>query len=302
MAALTLSFENGTVRVAGADEARVADLPGVEWDPRSQTGRAPAHRYGALRDALDEVGVPYEDRVLDLPALDLRSTYELREYQREAYDAWRDAGDRGVLELPTGSGKTVVAIAAVERLGTPTLVVVPTIDLLDQWRRELETEFGDALEFSVAVGLSMFLAILAASGFEQSELFQPLEALRRAGATVEVVSLKSGRITGWDQDNWGESMRVMDVRPSLPNSCGVRRGPPPRRRGLPRHRAPAAGAGPDGADRDVRAPGRRPRGRRRPRRPTPARASDPRVRAVPRRRRRRSSREIAHSPVVTETV
>jgi superfamily II DNA or RNA helicase len=46
-----------------------------------------------------------------------------------------------VVELPTGAGKTVVAIAAMVARQTPTLVVVPTVDLLNQWRRELAAEF-----------------------------------------------------------------------------------------------------------------------------------------------------------------
>ena len=136
-----LTFEGGTVRVRAPPELLDA-LPDVEYDPRTETGRAPGFRYAALRRALDAREPTVEDRVLslpDLPALD--SDYELRTYQREALDAWRGAGDRGVLELPTGSGKTVVALKAVEALATPTLVVVPTIDLLDQWERELGTEF-----------------------------------------------------------------------------------------------------------------------------------------------------------------
>jgi len=133
-----LSFEEGTVRVT---DPPALDLPWVESDPRTKTARVPGHRYADLRRALDEQEVDYEDAVLDAPALDLTTTYELRDYQRAALDAWRENGDRGVLELPTGSGKTVVAVAAIAALGVPTLVVVPTIDLLDQWRRELETEF-----------------------------------------------------------------------------------------------------------------------------------------------------------------
>jgi superfamily II DNA or RNA helicase len=136
---VTLRFENGTVRVEGADDP--AALPGVEADPRSETGRAPAWRYAELRDALAERGEPYEDRVLELYPLDVASTYRLRGYQQEALDAWRANDDRGVLELPTGSGKTVIGIAAIEALGTPTLVVVPTLDLLAQWREELTAEF-----------------------------------------------------------------------------------------------------------------------------------------------------------------
>jgi superfamily II DNA or RNA helicase len=135
---VTLRFENGTVRVEGADPE---SLPGVEADARSETGRAPAWRYAALRDALAERGDPVEDRVLELEPLEVASTYRLRGYQQAALDAWRANDDRGVLELPTGSGKTVIGIAAIEGLGTPALVVVPTIDLLTQWREELTAEF-----------------------------------------------------------------------------------------------------------------------------------------------------------------
>mgnify|MGYP000483557091 CR=1 FL=1 len=138
-----LAYEEGTVRVEGLRDAGLDpdELPGVATDERSKTDRAPAYRYHDLVTALDEAGLDFEDRVLDLPDLDLASTYQLRDYQQAALDDWREADRRGVLELPTGSGKTVVGIAAIEALGTPTLVVVPTIDLLNQWRRELETEF-----------------------------------------------------------------------------------------------------------------------------------------------------------------
>lgn len=141
----TLTFEDGTIRVETEPGSGLTEtaLPHTEADARSKTRRAPGFRYAALRDYLDEQGVSYEDRVLDAPDLpELASTYELREYQRDALEAWEDASRRGVLELPTGSGKTVIGLKAIEDLQTATLVVVPTIDLLEQWRRELEAEFG----------------------------------------------------------------------------------------------------------------------------------------------------------------
>ena len=52
------------------------------------------------------------------------------------------------------------------------------------------------------------VAILATHGFEQSELEVPLEKLRAAGATVDVVSLKEGEITGWDKKAWGRAVPV----------------------------------------------------------------------------------------------
>jgi superfamily II DNA or RNA helicase len=139
---LVARFADGTIRLDGDPDPAVADTLPVEFDERSGAFRAPAHRYAALADALDAVGVDHEDRVFDLPDLDLSTTYDLRDYQAAALAAWTDAGRRGVLELPTGSGKTVVAVRAMADLSTPTLVVVPTVDLLTQWRRELETEFS----------------------------------------------------------------------------------------------------------------------------------------------------------------
>lgn len=54
----------------------------------------------------------------------------------------------------------------------------------------------------------MQIAILATDGFEQSELFAPKLALEEAGAHVHIVSLKSGRIRGWKENNWGRSIKV----------------------------------------------------------------------------------------------
>ena len=52
------------------------------------------------------------------------------------------------------------------------------------------------------------VAVLATDGFEQSELQQPVKALKDAGATVEIVSLKSGKIKGWKDKNWGDEIDV----------------------------------------------------------------------------------------------
>jgi superfamily II DNA or RNA helicase len=162
-----LRYEDGTLRLDGLDADFATELcervPELETDPRTEGRRVSAFRYAACLAFLSARGVRVEDHVLEDPALsELHSAYELREYQAEALEAWLET-DRwrevagggtagrppavvkcapaGVLELPTGSGKTVIALKAIERLATPTLVVVPTIDLLEQWQRELEREF-----------------------------------------------------------------------------------------------------------------------------------------------------------------
>jgi protease I len=52
------------------------------------------------------------------------------------------------------------------------------------------------------------VAMLATDGFEQSEFEKPLEALKQAGANVDIVSLKSGKIKGWKEKNWGDEFEV----------------------------------------------------------------------------------------------
>ena len=52
------------------------------------------------------------------------------------------------------------------------------------------------------------VAILATNGFEQSELFEPLQALKNEGAEVDIVSLDEGEIKGWNNGDWGKSIQV----------------------------------------------------------------------------------------------
>ncbi len=64
----------------------------------------------------------------------------LRDWQVDAFAAWAAAGCQGVVEAVTGTGKTRLAMAAVRaclaRDGRA-LIIVPTLDLLAQWRAQL---------------------------------------------------------------------------------------------------------------------------------------------------------------------
>ena len=75
-----------------------------------------------------------------------------RPYQDEAVAAWARHDGRGVVVLPTGAGKTVVALMIAARLGVRTLVVAPTIELLHQWRTGLAERLGYPLEEVGIVG------------------------------------------------------------------------------------------------------------------------------------------------------
>jgi len=78
-----------------------------------------------------------------------------RAYQRAALAAWIANDGRGMIVLPTGAGKTVLALMAVAHAGLRTLVVVPTIELLQQWRDALVQKLGlpDALVGMIGGGV-----------------------------------------------------------------------------------------------------------------------------------------------------
>ncbi len=52
------------------------------------------------------------------------------------------------------------------------------------------------------------VAILAADGFERSELFAPLEALRGAGATVDILSDKTGELQAFEHHDKADTIAV----------------------------------------------------------------------------------------------
>jgi superfamily II DNA or RNA helicase len=133
---MELSYNRGTILIRG--DVRI---PNSTWDERSKRFRAMALHYNDIVDYLNNSKVVYTDNVLDLmPCPELHSNIILRDYQQQALDAWILNSKRGVLVLPTGSGKTVIGINAISLLNTPTLVIVPTLDLLDQWRSKLKEE------------------------------------------------------------------------------------------------------------------------------------------------------------------
>jgi len=134
---IRLTFDRGSVVSEGGP------VPYGKLDARSGNYRAPAFRYRLILEHLEREGVEYSDEVfMRGSGLQLSSNIVLRDYQKEALEAWRDEGHRGVVVLPTGAGKTVVAIKAIESLGEPALIVVPTLVLVEQWRTRLEEEFG----------------------------------------------------------------------------------------------------------------------------------------------------------------
>ena len=103
----------------------------------------PAYFYNRIVEYLDSSREPYRDRAGEfLKTPKLETTFKLRDYQVDALKYWTKADCRGIVVLPTGSGKTVLAVKAIEEQQCSTLVVVPTIVLVEQWRGVLEQAFN----------------------------------------------------------------------------------------------------------------------------------------------------------------
>jgi superfamily II DNA or RNA helicase len=135
-----LTFEGGTVCLRRGEsrrsEAPPGDCPpGCRWDPRSASYRAPAVHYADIVRFLQARKQRYEDGARAYGKLE--SSHAVRHapfpYQREALSAWQQHRRRGVVVLPTGSGKTFLATMAMDATRRSTLVVVPTLDLMHQW-------------------------------------------------------------------------------------------------------------------------------------------------------------------------
>ena len=135
---MRLWFDKGTLLLRGE-----AGTPYGKWDPRVGCYRIKALHYSDVLSYLAESRLPFQDDASNLPpSQTLKDVVELRPYQNEALGKWRRAGMRGILVLPTAAGKTYIALKATSLLKTQTLIVVPTLDLIDQWRKRVADYLG----------------------------------------------------------------------------------------------------------------------------------------------------------------
>lgn len=143
---LRLSYDEGTLLLEGLPEGETRGLPRVEFDHRTRQLRAEAMHYREIVEYIRAQKIPYVDdaRAYKPTPWPIRITKEAFPHQIEGVRAWWDGGrlGRGVIVLPTGTGKTHVANLAIEMAKRPTLVVTPTIDLMNQWYDELTMAFA----------------------------------------------------------------------------------------------------------------------------------------------------------------
>ncbi len=144
---IALTFAHGTIELTGLTQSDPPPHDALTFDARSGSFRAPAHRYADIIRALTRAKVPHEDRARAYAVLatGARAHREPRPYQTEAHAAWSAARGRGVVVLPTGAGKTHVALMAIDDKRRSALVVAPTLDLVRQWYDLLGATFGEPI-------------------------------------------------------------------------------------------------------------------------------------------------------------
>ena len=144
---MRLIFQSGTISLEdfSPDELPLELVKWVKADTRTGTLRARACDYAEIVICLRKNRIPFEDCVRDfapLQELELLEQIILRPHQQQALDAWLQNECRGIAALPTGSGKTILAVHAIARVKRPACILVPTIDLMIQWAAVLERFFG----------------------------------------------------------------------------------------------------------------------------------------------------------------
>lgn len=137
--AASLTYHLGTLVLRGAEDlaAPVREMMtelGFVEDERIAALRGPATAYREAALLLSRNGGVDEARAFERWQGEYqRARFEPYPHQREALDAWWDEGGRGIVVLPTGTGKTYLALMAMSRVARDTLIVVPTLDLMTQW-------------------------------------------------------------------------------------------------------------------------------------------------------------------------
>jgi len=136
-----ISFHAGTLELRHLKRADIFSSE-LQWDSRTSCFRAPASDYASIVMSLIRHRVRYQDkaRAYEVLTEGMRLERTPRPFQQEAIDAWLPQR-QGVVVLPTGAGKTFVAMMAIEAVARSALVVVPTLELVRQWFQSLSEAF-----------------------------------------------------------------------------------------------------------------------------------------------------------------
>ena len=136
-----IKFEQGSLVLENfKNPSEIIDNELVQFDERTLQYRAYANIYRDLILQCKKMNIRIDDQAKAYQCLEnlkLKQAIEPRVHQEKALKAWLEAKKKGVVSLPTGAGKTILAVLAISIIKRSTLIIVPTIDLLQQWHSVL---------------------------------------------------------------------------------------------------------------------------------------------------------------------
>ncbi|MHA1912219.1 MAG: DEAD/DEAH box helicase [Candidatus Kariarchaeaceae archaeon] len=144
MSSIKIKFDRGYDLIVETErlESIERSIPEKKYRIDEKSYHLPPYLYKSLIELLENEKLDYsidksiptdfslgEKLVLSTP---------LRPYQDEALNTWFNE-KKGIIILPTGSGKTIVGLAIIAKLNLKTIILVPTINLLYQWQEVIKS-------------------------------------------------------------------------------------------------------------------------------------------------------------------
>ena len=166
---IELKYDKGTIVIDGDIK-----FPFSVYDPRIGKSRALGIYYKEITNFLETNNIKFKDQVNDYLVYQIQNNVNdidiLRDYQKEALESWIAHNKRGCIILPTGAGKTMIALKAITDTNSSTLIIVPTLNLMEQWSESIKKILKDTTLIGMLGGGHEDIKMITVTTYESAYL------------------------------------------------------------------------------------------------------------------------------------
>lgn len=233
MGAAAIEFDSGTLLLDfGGVQPPEEAVPFLLFDERVSLWRAHASDYAPLMRALYAAKIEVRDHARAYTELDisLHNGFKPMSHQANALNAWLKAHGRGLVVMPTGSGKSYLAVLAILAVKRSALVIAPTIDLVQQWASSLQKFLG--IEIGMLGGGSKEIKDVTVSTYDSAVIFMEYIGAKfgmvifdechhlpgpvnRLAASMSIAPYRLGLTATPEREDGGESVIFQLVGPKV---------------------------------------------------------------------------------------